>query len=103
MSRAKRETTFEAAAGFIDRLGLVDVLIPAIRARIQRVDADEVIDDAVDYIRRTPEILVVVLGSLTVTTGLIVYLMRRAEEEARREERSERAATKRRTPAKRKE
>ncbi|MCU1348424.1 MAG: hypothetical protein JWO56_1454 [Acidobacteria bacterium] len=104
---ATRTDAASTAADLIQRLGLIDLIIPTIRARVQKIDADTIVDDAVEYLRRNPEILVVLFGSLTVTTGLIVYLVRRAEEEEReaerrREERSEsRPSPKSRTPAKR--
>lgn len=103
MARAKRDTALGTAASYIERLGLVDIFVPAIRTRLERIDPDELLDEITDYVRRTPEILVVVLGSLTVTTGLIVYLMRRAEEEERREQQAQRTAAKRRTSARRKD
>jgi hypothetical protein len=112
---ATRNDAASTAADLIQRLGLIDLIIPTIRSRVQKIDAEAVLDDAVEYLRRNPEILVVLFGSLTVTTGLIVYLVRRAEEEEReaerrREERSDsrpsaaksRTQTKRRT-AERKE
>jgi len=104
---ATRTDAAGTAADLIQRLGLVDLLIPTIRARVQKIDADALVDEAVEYVRRNPEILVVLFGSLTITTGLIVYLVRRAEEEEReaerrREERADsRASARPRRPTKR--
>jgi hypothetical protein len=84
-----------AAADLIQRLGIIDLIIPTIRGRVEKIDADAILDDAIEYVRRNPEILVVLFGSLTVTTGLIVYLVRRAEEEEREaaQRRAERSAS----------
>ena len=90
---ATKNDAASSAADLIQRLGILDLIVPTIRSRVQKIDAEAVLDDAVEYLRRNPEILVVLFGSLTVTTGLIVYLVRKAEEEEReaqrrREERS---------------
>jgi hypothetical protein len=79
-----------AAANLIDRLGLMDLVIPAVRSRLKKIDTEALIDDVFDYVQRNPEILVVIFGSLTITSGLIVYLVRKAEEEEREERERER-------------
>lgn len=79
-----------AAANLIDKLGLMDLILPAVRSRLKRIDTEAVIDDVFEYVQRNPEILVVIFGSLTITSGLIVYLVRRAEEEERQQRERER-------------
>ena len=70
-----------AAAGqVIDKLGVMDLAVPAVRRQLERVDVDALFDDAIDYIRRKPEVLVVLLGGLTITSGLIVFLAKNGEE-----------------------
>lgn len=104
---ATRNDAASSAVDLIQRLGLIDLIIPTLRSRVEKIDAEAVLDDAVEYLRQNPEILVVIFGSLTVTTGLIVYLVRRAEEEEREAQRrrdessSSRTSAKSRTQAKR--
>ena len=104
---ATRTDAATTATDLIQRLGLIDLIMPVIRSRVQKLDAEAVLDDAVEYLRKNPELLVVIFGSLTVTTGLIVYLVRRAEEEEREAERrrdersSSRSGAKPRTQTKR--
>jgi hypothetical protein len=64
----------EAILELIERLGMKDLLINKIRARLENADIDDLIDDGIDYVRRNPEVLVVILGAITVTAGLIVFL-----------------------------
>lgn len=63
----------------IERLGLMDVVLGRVKSRIAEVDLDEVLDDAADYLRRNPEVLVVTLGAVTVATGLLVWLNNRRD------------------------
>ncbi|HEY0158174.1 MAG TPA: hypothetical protein VGF28_12890 [Thermoanaerobaculia bacterium] len=63
----------------IERLGLMDVVLGRVKSRIEEVDLDEILDDATDYLRRNPEVLVVTLGAVTVATGLLVWLNNRRE------------------------
>jgi hypothetical protein len=58
----------------VDQLGLVDTVLDRVKARIEETDIDELIEDATDYLRRSPEVLVVSLGAITVATGLLVWL-----------------------------
>jgi hypothetical protein len=90
-TREKVAAGLDAATAVIERLGLLDLVVPPIRSRLERIDTDELMDNAIAAIRRTPEILVVLLGSLTVTTGLIVYFIERTAEQEREEERRERS------------
>jgi hypothetical protein len=63
----------------VERLGLVDVVLGRVKSRIEETDIDEVLEDATDYLRRNPEVLVVTLGAVTVATGLLVWLNNRRE------------------------
>jgi hypothetical protein len=67
----------------IQRLGLVDMAVNRLRARLEATDIDSAIDDAVDYLRRNPEMIVVALGTLTVAVGAVVFLAAPSEEESR--------------------
>jgi hypothetical protein len=67
----------ESILELIDRLGVKDMLVTKLRARIEDADVDSLIDDAVEYARRHPEVLVIVLGAITVATGAIVFLEQR--------------------------
>ncbi|HEV7768035.1 MAG TPA: hypothetical protein VGQ76_23735 [Thermoanaerobaculia bacterium] len=63
----------------VERLGIVDVIISRVKARIDEADFDDVIDEVTDYLRRSPEVLVVSLGAVTVAAGLMVWLNSRRE------------------------
>lgn len=58
----------------IEKLGVKELMVSHLRTRLDNIDFDSVIDDAVDYIRRNPEVLVAILGAVTVSAGLIVFL-----------------------------
>jgi hypothetical protein len=90
-TREKVAAGLDAAATVIERLGLLDLVVPSVKSRLERIDTDELMENAVAAVRRTPEILVVLLGSLTVTTGLIVYFIERTAQQEREEERRERS------------
>ena len=47
-----------------------------IRTRLENADMDALLDEATDYLRRNPEVLVVLLGTITVAAGMVVYLER---------------------------
>jgi hypothetical protein len=64
----------ENIVDLIERLGLVDIVVNRLRARLETVEVDELIDDIGDYLRRNPEVLVVTMAAITVSAGLIVYL-----------------------------
>jgi hypothetical protein len=63
----------------IERLGLVDIVIGRVKSRIEETDLDDLFDEIADYMRRNPEVLVVTLGALTVTAGLVVWMQSRKE------------------------
>jgi hypothetical protein len=65
----------------IDKLGVKDLAVGHLRSRLENIDFDSVLDDAVAYLRRNPEVLVAILGAVTVTAGLIVFLEARRGEE----------------------
>jgi hypothetical protein len=71
---------FAAAGQVIDKLGLVDLAVPALRRQIARIDVDELVESAIDYVKRKPEVLVVLFGTLTITSGLLVFLSKHGEE-----------------------
>lgn len=66
----------ETIIDLITRLGLLDIAADKVRARIEQTDLDDVLDDVTDYLRRNPEVVVVLLGTITVAAGMIVYLER---------------------------
>lgn len=83
-SRALRNVVTSAAAtetlvDLVERLGIVDLIVGRIKARIEETDIDELFDEVTDYMRRNPEVLVVSLGAITVATGLLVFLNSRRE------------------------
>src|SRR5947207_12199439 len=83
----------DALIELVEKLGLKDILVARLRSRIEDSDVDGLIDDAVMYLRRNPEVLVILLGAITVATGAIVFLeQRRSDEESGRPARSERAS-----------
>jgi hypothetical protein len=63
----------------VERLGVVDIVLGRVKSRIDETDMDELLDEATDYLRRNPEVLVVTLGAVTVATGLLVWLNNRRE------------------------
>ena len=66
-----------AILDIVERLGLVDLIVDRLKARLDDVDTDQVIDDVADYLKRNPEVLVVSLGAVTIAAGALVYLNRR--------------------------
>lgn len=71
--------TADSLVDLVERLGLVDLIVGRIKARIEETDIDELFDEVTDYMRRNPEVLVVSLGAITVATGLLVFLNNRRE------------------------
>jgi len=67
----------DAILELIDKLGVKDLLVSKLRDRLEAADVDSVIDDAIEYVRRHPEVLVIALGAITVATGAIVFLEQR--------------------------
>jgi len=76
----------------VSRLGLLDIAVDKIRTRLEQADVDELLDDATEYLRHNPEVLVVLLGTVTVAAGMIVYLERAERFRNWREEDEEEAA-----------
>ena len=66
----------ETIIDLVQRLGLLDLAVDKVRARIEQADLDDILDDVTDYLRRNPEVVVVLLGTITVAAGMIVYLER---------------------------
>lgn len=86
----------------VQRLGLVDIAVNSLRSRLEASDVDEMIDDAVDYLRRNPEIIVVALGAITVAAGVVVFLADRDddyEDDYESEPRPRRSSSTRRSAA----
>ena len=67
----------EAIIELVEKLGLKDILVSRLRTRIEDSDIDGLVDDAFMYLRRNPEVLVILLGAITVATGAIVFLEQR--------------------------
>ena len=67
----------EALIDLVEKLGLKDILVSRLRARIEDADIDGLIDDGIAYLRRNPEALVILLGAITVATGAIAFLDQR--------------------------
>lgn len=63
----------------VERLGLVDIVVGRVKSRIEETDVDDLLDEATEYLRRNPEVLVVTLGAVTAATGLLVWLNSRRE------------------------
>ena len=77
MSAAAAGLSGAAILDIVERLGLVDLIVDRLKARLDDVDTDQVIDDVADYLKRNPEVLVVSLGAVTIAAGALVYLNRR--------------------------
>lgn len=69
----------DALLDLVEKLGLVDLFVGRLKARLEETDVDELFEDLTDYMKRNPEVLVVSLGALTVATGLVVFLNSRRE------------------------
>ena len=72
-------TSADSLLDLANRLGLADLVIGQVKAKIEGTDVDEVLDEVTDYLRRNPEVLVVTLGAVTIATGLVVWLNNRRE------------------------
>jgi hypothetical protein len=66
----------ETIIDLVQRLGLLDLAVDKVRARLEQADLDELLDEVTNYLRRNPEVVVVLLGTVTVAAGMIVYLER---------------------------
>ncbi len=69
----------ETIIDLVSRLGLVDIVVGRLKAKIEETDIDELFDEVADYLKRNPEVLVVSLGAVTVATGMLVWLNSRRE------------------------
>lgn len=69
----------ETIVDLVTRLGLIDLVVGRLKAKIEETDIDDLFDEVTDYLRRNPEVLVVSLGAVTVATGLLVFLNNRRE------------------------
>src|SRR4051812_19606378 len=76
-ARRTKGMSTETIIDIVERLGVVDLVIDRLKARIQDVDTDDVMDEVTDYLKRNPEVLVVALGTITIAAGVIVFLSRR--------------------------
>ena len=76
VSAIRNSVSSETIIDLITRLGLLDLAVDKVRARIEQTDLDDVLDDVTDYLRRNPEVVVVLLGTITVAAGMIVCLER---------------------------
>ena len=83
---SRSRSGFRGAAGalntvglfeIVERLGVVDMVIDRVKGRLEEVDIDDLLDQAGDYLKRNPEVLVVTLGAVTIATGALVYLKKR--------------------------
>jgi hypothetical protein len=66
-----------AILNIVERLGLIDLIVDRLKARLEDVDTDQIIDEVADYLKKNPEVLVVSLGAVTIAAGALVYLNRR--------------------------
>jgi hypothetical protein len=66
-----------AILDIVERLGLVDLIVDRLKARLDDVDTDQILDEVADYLKKNPEVLVVCLGAVTIAAGALVYLNRR--------------------------
>ena len=64
---------------FVERLGVVDLVAGKLKSKLEETDIDELFEEATDYLKRNPEVLVVSLGAITVASGLLVWLNSRRE------------------------
>ncbi|HEY0370697.1 MAG TPA: hypothetical protein VGD79_01770 [Thermoanaerobaculia bacterium] len=69
----------ETIVDLVSRLGLMDLVVGRLKAKIEETDVDELFDEVTDYLRRNPEVLVVGLGAITIATALLVFLNNRRE------------------------
>lgn len=69
----------ETLIDLVEKLGLVDIVVSRVKAKIEEADLDELFEEVTDYLKRNPEVLVVSLGAVTVATGLAVWLNSRRE------------------------
>lgn len=69
----------EGLIDLVEKLGIVDIVVGRLKSKIEETDLDDLFDEATDYLKRNPEVLVVSLGAVTVATGLAVWLNSRRD------------------------
>ena len=69
----------DALLDLVQKLGLVDLVVGRLKAKFEETDLDDLLDEITDYLKRNPEVLVASLATLTVATGLVVWLNARRE------------------------
>jgi hypothetical protein len=69
----------ETIVDLIQRLGLLDIAVDKLRQRLESADVDEFFEDIGGYLKRNPEVIVVLLGTITVAVGMVVYLERQGD------------------------
>jgi hypothetical protein len=69
----------ETIVDLIQRLGLLDIAVDKLRQRLESADIDEFFEDIGGYLKRNPEVIVVLLGTITVAVGMVVYLERQGD------------------------
>ena len=69
----------EALIDLVERLGVVDLVVGRVKAKIEETDVDELFDEVGDYLKRNPEVLVVSLGAITIASATLVWLNSRRE------------------------
>ncbi|MBV9496121.1 MAG: hypothetical protein JOZ54_17875 [Acidobacteria bacterium] len=82
---AAKAVTPETLIDLVQRLGVVDIVIDRLRARLESTDVDNLLDEIGDYIRRHPEVIVVGMATLTVAAGAVVFLSRYNDEDEEEE------------------
>ncbi|HET7435442.1 MAG TPA: hypothetical protein VFN10_12110 [Thermoanaerobaculia bacterium] len=73
--------TTDTILDLIDKLGVKDIVVSRIRTRLEEVNVDDIIDEAIDYVRRHPEVIVITLGTITIASALVVFLESRRDYE----------------------
>ena len=84
-SGSSRRRSGGAAAGLstaaildiVERLGLVDLIVDRLKARLDDVDTAPLPDDVADYLKKPTEVIVVTLGAVTIASGAHLSLHRR--------------------------
>ncbi|HEY0141766.1 MAG TPA: hypothetical protein VGF48_12785 [Thermoanaerobaculia bacterium] len=69
----------DALIDLVERLGLVDMVMGRIKSRLEETNIDELFEEITDYMKRNPEVLVATMASVTLATGLVVWLNSRRE------------------------
>jgi hypothetical protein len=69
--------TPETVLNLIGQLGLTDLVMSRVRERIKETDVDDLLDDAIGYLKRNPEVLVALLAVTTMAAGVVLFLKTR--------------------------